>query len=393
MISLQKRWPFLICVCALFSCTHYGQEIPSEDDLGAKGDHAGQRDHYEPIDWCSVVEGNLNNENRWDGYAFHIGEDEACENVAVNGSHWEIYFVDENNPESLRAENRVASSQSHGCEDGACEIGTLAEGDYVLVVTTETHLEHRTTDVPRPTVTYGAMLQCLTTQTQICYDPRNHTCNYDERIDLQYSTSNPDHVSCINLSVPSEDDRVNFADQCGCGERCFPSATQPGVTYTNYDCAADTVVDTLNPTSTVYKSNSCGCTIVDVQDYCQRAMDAQIDPVGTCLVSKDFGWKWNQGTCEHVVGCECEGEDCGELFPTEEACRADGETYCSTMNGCRVMDATPVNRGACAPLNRRRYKFTERGTCEIIGGCGCRGEDCDNLFESREACENTCIVN
>ena len=93
-----------------------------------------------------------------------------------------------------------------------------------------------------------------------------------------------------------------------------------------------------------------GIGVTDVPGTCRApsacggAMDAvgqpsSIDP--SLLCGTLFGYKWNGSSCEIVVGCECEGDDCGSLYPTAAACE-DGQgcgdgmscTYCWTGPAC-----------------------------------------------------------
>ena len=383
-------------MCALIGCTQQGEEISSGDFFSEKGDHSDLRANYEPIEWCSFVEGNLSDTNRWDGYGFHISEDEMCENVAVFGNDWEIYRLDRDNPNYLGVRNRVASYED--CRSAfPCAIGSLEVGDYMLVATTQTHVQNRGNDIQRPDVRYRVSLQCLTSRDGICHDPKNTTCDYDGRVDIRYASSIPDHPICTNLSVPTSDDAHQFRNDCGCGERCFPSATQPGVTYTDHggdrsNCPMDTVVDVYNYTQYVDKANSCGCTTVDVDAYCHRSMDAQIDPATFCIDSVDYGWRWNDGICQHVFGCECIGEDCDELFPTREACVADGDAYCYAVDSCEPKDAQVDPAAFCTWSTSFGWKATEEDGCQEVRGCGCIGEDCGRLFASREECVTACFT-
>lgn len=102
--------------------------------------------------------------------------------------------------------------------------------------------------------------------------------------------------------------------------------------------------------------------------------------VGDCDLA--FGFAWDGSACVGIGGCECVGADCGELFESFEACQAE-YVLCQPAD-CQGQDARGV--GLCTGIVGIYWDGIQ---CATYSGCGCEGTDCDQDFETLEACEAT----
>ena len=320
----EARMTFVVLCMAICACTNQSETLSGNDSFGngQKADHAELTELYQPISLCGEVSGTLSAANRWDGWAFHV--DHYSPEVVITMSpayfsHMELYKVDPNEELGLRSVNRVATGAD--CYGLSCLSLALEAGDYVIVATTPQHIEARSGNGDN-FADEGFALEYTLSLERFNESGQCTAEGCGDRLDLKYQ--NP--VACTNLADPSEGITF-FENECGCGVRCFPSATQPGVSYrpiTEEDpCyySYSWVIETA--TISITQENACGCvTIDDVEAYCTRSMDA--NGVGECLGdAASLGWKRNNRTCEEVVGCSCEGADCGDLYPSESDCQAD----------------------------------------------------------------------
>jgi hypothetical protein len=103
------------------------------------------------------------------------------------------------------------------------------------------------------------------------------------------------------------------------------------------------------------------------------------DAMGVGLCRLLLGWAWDGRRCVALGGCECEGEDCDELFDSPEECIA---AYERCPSPCAPMRAEPV--GPCDAILGVRWNGIG---CEYISGCSCEGPECGELFDAIEDCE------
>jgi len=103
------------------------------------------------------------------------------------------------------------------------------------------------------------------------------------------------------------------------------------------------------------------------------------DALGEGACRAILGTKFDGSQCVTLTGCECQGDDCDELFSSQEACR---QAYNACLGpSCSGQDIR--GEGACAQF--LGYAFTG-DACAGISGCECKGADCDEMYASRSAC-------
>ncbi|MGF1467882.1 MAG: Kazal-type serine protease inhibitor [Sandaracinaceae bacterium] len=83
------------------------------------------------------------------------------------------------------------------------------------------------------------------------------------------------------------------------------------------------------------------------------AQDAE--GVGPCLLF--LGAAWDGEACVGLGGCRCEGEDCDDLYPTVEACRA---ARAACLDTCTADEQCPTDQHCYFPT----------GSCGVDGTCG-----------------------
>jgi hypothetical protein len=104
--------------------------------------------------------------------------------------------------------------------------------------------------------------------------------------------------------------------------------------------------------------------------------------VGDCEAV--LGYAWNGRECLAVVGCECEGADCGRLASLEE-CLA-------VHRGCPDPCA-PMDVGGLGPCDAVLGYYWDGFRCQALTGCECVGEDCSRLYDSEGACAIARVFN
>ncbi|MBI4605820.1 MAG: hypothetical protein HY721_27960 [Planctomycetes bacterium] len=104
------------------------------------------------------------------------------------------------------------------------------------------------------------------------------------------------------------------------------------------------------------------------------SMDAR--GVGEC--KKLLGFAWDGRRCLTLGGCECEGADCGRLYPSADACQA---AVAGCPISCEPMDA--AGTGACLVVIGWAW---DGAACRALSGCDCEGADCAGLYPSEEEC-------
>ncbi len=125
--------------------------------------------------------------------------------------------------------------------------------------------------------------------------------------------------------------------------------------------------------------SGCTCVGADCGDLfstleeCQskncRCLCEPQDAEGAGLCEIILGWAWNGRGCEAIVGCECLGEDCDQLFSSPGECLAAHETC-----PCAPQDAQGV--GACEAILGYAWDGSQ---CNAVVGCSCTGADCDEI--------------
>lgn len=124
--------------------------------------------------------------------------------------------------------------------------------------------------------------------------------------------------------------------------------------------------------------NQCGCGCVKDAAACQ-AQD--IAGEGNCRMQ--LGWAFDGQRCVGVYGCDCEGDDCDDIFDDRTSCQAAyGE--CLGSGTCSPWDAR--GQGACEMVLGWTY---DGQSCQAISGCSCEGDDCHRLTQSQETCRKT----
>jgi hypothetical protein len=63
--------------------------------------------------------------------------------------------------------------------------------------------------------------------------------------------------------------------------------------------------------------SSHSCEEICIKGRCERQT---AEGVGACTDA--LGVRWNGATCEQLQGCECQGDDCDDVYPSLENCEA-----------------------------------------------------------------------
>lgn len=121
-----------------------------------------------------------------------------------------------------------------------------------------------------------------------------------------------------------------------------------------------------------------GCFGTHHEDERCRSLDAQGDGACRAIV----GYAFDGDRCVELTGCECVGADCDLVFNSPAECQI----------ACEQPD-TPPAPGACAAQDitgvggcRRLAGWSWNGEACAVVGCECAGSDCDDMFQSQEAC-------
>ncbi|MBW1809525.1 MAG: dockerin type I repeat-containing protein [Deltaproteobacteria bacterium] len=113
------------------------------------------------------------------------------------------------------------------------------------------------------------------------------------------------------------------------------------------------------------------------------AMEAELAG-GMC--DTGWGYKWDGSECVYLGGrCECLGEDCHNLFQSQQDCR-QAYGHCFPGDSCDPMSA---ELGDIPCDTFWGYKWDGNQCVYLGGGCPCEGADCDKLYQSEEACRLT----
>jgi hypothetical protein len=102
-------------------------------------------------------------------------------------------------------------------------------------------------------------------------------------------------------------------------------------------------------------------------------MDARGE--GSCEMV--LGTAWDGKTCVTLSGCSCQGNDCAKLFQSPADCTAAYKTCL-----CAPMDAK--GDGPCKMLLGWIWDGKQ---CTSIGGCSCKGADCNRLYGTQKECQ------
>ncbi len=112
-------------------------------------------------------------------------------------------------------------------------------------------------------------------------------------------------------------------------------------------------------------------------DACETPCDPMTAKgIGDC--KKLLGWSWNGRECRLLGGCECEGDDCGRLYASEDECAA-------SVSGCPAL-CTPMDVHEVGTCERVLGWSWDGQDCKSLSGCECEGTDCDKLFVSPDDC-------
>ena len=184
-------------------------------------------------------------------------------------------------------------------------------------------------------------------------------------------------IACIDECTSDADCRpgdVCAWDVEGCGTDPGTCQPRPGSCSLLLDpvCGCDGVeygnaCEALRASARVASHGACGTSPCSPQD----AMG-----VGPCFLI--LGVAWDGTTCVSVGGCECDGADCGSLYPDLETCQS-AHAGCA---GCEAMDAH--GEGLCAAILGVAW---DGARCDFIGGCDCVGTDCGALYTTTEECQ------
>jgi hypothetical protein len=124
--------------------------------------------------------------------------------------------------------------------------------------------------------------------------------------------------------------------------------------------------------------NQCGCGCADDAPTCQAQ-----DIAGEGACRAELGWAFDGQSCAGVYGCECDGDDCDDIFDDQASCQAAyGE--CLGSATCSPWDAR--GEGACDLFLGWTY---DGQSCRGVSGCDCVGGDCHRITQSRETCRKT----
>lgn len=108
-----------------------------------------------------------------------------------------------------------------------------------------------------------------------------------------------------------------------------------------------------------------------------RCAPQDIQGVGPC--DAVLGSMWDGRHCIEISGCDCEGEDCEDIYQDFGECVRD-HAECPPI--CEPMDVHPV--GVCRVILGWHF---DGESCVPLSACNCLGEDCDGLFRDAEECE------
>lgn len=207
-----------------------------------------------------------------------------------------------------------------------------------------------------------------------------------------------DEGRCCSRFVECDDGALRFETACAPG--CFACAS-------NDDCASGSYCDFEalgcgGPGTCLPRPDACtddcpGVCSCDGETFC-NACDAHVEGqsvahLGSCgeptCEAQDaraegecalfLGYVWDGESCRGIGGCTCVGSDCDTLSPSMEEC--EGLHAVCGGSSCDAMDARGT--GLCDGF----FGYGWDGTgCYSITGCSCVGADCDEAYESPDAC-------
>lgn len=167
----------------------------------------------------------------------------------------------------------------------------------------------------------------------------------DESDGYDYLEEDPEVCESMNIDCSADD--TPFSNECGCGCRdkdapqtCLAQdavgvgETCPGEPLFRFDGEECTEIgdeycycEGSDCTNLTHTRRECEQNFAHCIDGVCEAMDAEGD--GMCDMF--FGWAYRGGGaggegCVGISGCECEGDDCDELYETLDECLDDNET-------------------------------------------------------------------
>jgi len=195
-------------------------------------------------------------------------------------------------------------------------------------------------------------------------------------------------ISGCDCEGPDCDELYDSMDECvddheGCVDICDPmdvAGEGPcdavlGAYWNGFECRELSGCECVGEDCDELYDSMAECWIQRGQFCPPTCSPMRVRGVGDCEMI--LGYYWNGGECVALVGCECDGPDCGRLSSIE-LCRT---SHVRCPEPCVPMDVREV--GDCEPIHGWYWNGTR---CEALSGCECAGEDCDRLFASLREC-------
>lgn len=159
-----------------------------------------------------------------------------------------------------------------------------------------------------------------------------------------------------------------------------PNPDDPTVHYVSTDADECALISFVCPAGTTPFDGvpaDCGCGCEGTITPGCEAMD--VNMVGGCEPAPRY-W-WDGMNCVGDSGCSCEGADCDRTYNDAASCEADHAECFGDPGPCEAQDAR--GEGACEAIVGIVW---DGGDCVAISGCSCTGSDCDETYETYEAC-------
>jgi hypothetical protein len=174
------------------------------------------------------------------------------------------------------------------------------------------------------------------------------------------------HQDCPNACDPQDARAVGDCERvlghAWDGERC---RVLVGCTCEGEDCEEGSLFASIEECEAAYPG-------------CPRGTCEPMDVRGEGFCRVILGHHWDGLRCRALSACECIGEDCEDLYRTEDECR-QAHFFCPTP--CTPMNAEAV--GPCLAIIGTKW---DGSSCVEMSGCECIGDDCEELFPGLEEC-------
>lgn len=220
----------------------------------------------------------------------------------------------------------------------------------------------------------------------------------DEDDGYRYVSDDPDE--CMVIEFPCEGHQEHFNNECGCGCRDVDGPPPPpvecdeedGYTYDyvndDPDECQDAIIDCFDEESMSFENN-CGCG-------CKHPIDDPPPPGEPVCEAQDAS---EGGFCRADIfyGYAYDGRTCSRISGCE--CVGDDcdDLYASRDDCEQAYDdecfadaCEPMDiagEGPCDAILGYGYAGQEHG-CVPVGGCDCVGDDCDLLYGDPGTCED-----